>query len=247
MERKSGIFLPGFDQLLRETLFKPGILEFEHDPDKIVHMRGGTDLKSSQELYRRGKALFSTLRDSYGISVPPFEYIFGQNPSEKNQSSFTIYTVRDRVAGIDLVKADASEETGLRDKVDNFFTKFVHFYSDVYDHGGDYLTDVPPAQFVYGKCSQDTEKEVYFVDTDPWLNNYDKQNEESPFNHDFFYTLKFLFETLQYIKHSLKIHLPRADQSFKDLIQSLQSRKYGQPEIDELKRAAINSNQTPLG
>ncbi len=205
------------------------------------------DLKSSQELYRRGEELFNALRDSYGISVPPFEYVFGQNPSEKNKSSFTIYTIRDRVAGVDLLEANASEDASLKEKVDSSFAKLVHFYSDVYDRGGDYLTDVPPTQFVYGKCSQDTEKEVYLVDTDPWLNSYDKQNEESQFNHDFFYTLKSLFETFQRVKSSLKINLPLADRSFKNLIQSLQSRKCGQPEIDELKQVVANFNPTQLG
>lgn len=228
-------FLSLFSEPVQESIIDRSLLEFETNPNKIIHSRSGTDQEKTYELYREGQKVFKVLRDVYDIPVPEFNYIFAPlEPGRKGE--FTVYTVRDKIHGTSLKERLPADDGEVQKRLDTFFTNLFKFYKDIYTDGGNYLTDVPPQQFVYGRKIEEDEDRVYLIDTDPWYEVYNPHI-ESPYNSNFFHTLVTLVECLKSVEEKNQLSLVNARALLKDFVSSIKETDQNKEYLTTLKKS----------
>ena len=155
--------------------------EFENDPEKLIKAKEETLTTRDMEDDMEGKRQFGILRTKYGIHIPNFNYIFG--PSDDKKRYFT-YIVSNKVHGQNSRSAtfDTTEERGeFIEKADTKFSNVAQYLIDVYNNPGPYLQDLAPTdkedavfdQYIYGGQKGEEEKQLYLVDLDPHILQYD--------------------------------------------------------------------------
>lgn len=211
-------FLSPFSEPVQESEFDR-LLEFKMNPEKVIHRRGGIDSESSFKLYREGQKIFKIMREKYHISIPEFNYVFAP-PESGSKANFVVYTVRDKIHGTPLNEKLSENDDSLRVKLDIFFTNLFRFYQDIYTEGGNYLNDLPPQQFVYGRKRGESEDSVYLIDTDPWYSTF-SSNRETLYNSDFFHMLVNLLDLLNTVEEINQFSLLNARNLFRNFVYSI--------------------------
>ncbi|MDO8558151.1 MAG: hypothetical protein Q7S09_03105 [bacterium] len=170
----------GFSYKIKKLKSNPNKLVREHQLKPInVDVIDPEEFKNALEHHRRGKRLFETLRERYGLHVPAMDLVVGSYESRQP----TMFTVVDRIEGRSLAKLSKELSPGdkedLGKKLDEFYTGLLLHYRDVCKEGGDYWTDFFNGQLVYGRRHGEDADEVYIVDVDPHFNTHRKDSEET--------------------------------------------------------------------
>lgn len=125
------------------------------------------DIKDPLELEIKIKNIFSEL-ENYGIKVP-VEFVIGQEYSKEEVS--TMFIVTDKIDGLMLSKV-SKEDGDFLVKMEGLLGSLVDYLFDKLKSKNDefFLWDIAKMnQYVYGTKRGEAEKEIYLVDTDPFI------------------------------------------------------------------------------
>lgn len=146
--------------------------ESKDSPDKIIRVESFDELKYKHknrfeliELVEIAKQLFNELQEKYGINVP-VEFFIGKNKEGRE----IVYSVVDKIEGKHLDEVENHKEAS--EKIKKLYTSIAKYFLDKSKEDGLYIWDIcSQSQYVYGKKLDDTENNIYLIDTDIWLNN----------------------------------------------------------------------------
>lgn len=150
--------------------------QYENDPSKVIRLDTFEDLIERYEnmanpikVIELGKKLFSEIQMDYNIKVP-VEIILDKDDKNKE----IIYIITDKIEGISLEESLNEATPELLKKLEDLYISISKYYLDKLKNKEAHLADLNnTSQYIYGKKKGDTEKEIYFVDTDLYLNKGD--------------------------------------------------------------------------
>lgn len=124
------------------------------------------------ELYRiiMGRQLFRKYK-AQGICVPEYEIVLGSLYDNKEVERKTAFYVIDKV--YEQGKLTPQERKDFKSQFDQYYTTLISIMSDVFFHGGFYITDLKQDHLVYGKTARNQKNRLYYVDVDPFFNSFD--------------------------------------------------------------------------
>lgn len=115
------------------------------------------------EYLREGRNIFEAMRGKYGVSVPDFQYIIGENDVDGMP---WLYTMTEKIEGKDLSKVETFTKKEI-DLVDTALSGAITQLSDSQKQGDRYWIDIDVSQFMLGRRDGDAEAAVYLVDLEP--------------------------------------------------------------------------------
>ena len=147
-----------FQESLRPSALKPEtLLEVENHPDTIIRKIPlsfvGRRLKMwdapPHEALKKGKDVFSELKEAYGIDVIPFETVIGSETG----GGTVAYLLTRKIEGVDLEKKQFGDDEKLEaaKTFDLFFLKLAQYLDSKFTYGGYFLSDIwKGSQYIYG-------------------------------------------------------------------------------------------------
>lgn len=163
---------------ITEHGFNSSLRTFENDPDKIVReisfgrFLGNYETGSGVEAAIMGKKLLEELRDKYHFPIPITHIVIGKDEGPYLYNP-CVYVITEKVEGEKIYDAlenreMSQEERGrIIDSLDKTFAQFTRYARDKYEHKDFFLWDMGGIrQFMWGTTKEDTEKNLYMVDTD---------------------------------------------------------------------------------
>lgn len=134
-------------------------------PDKLVRewpideIKEEADIELRIEKIKREMSIFNALQDRYGIPVVKTELVLGGD--KKNPK---IYMVVDKIYQENFTNKNLMLPMEAVEEADQFFSRVIEYYFDIYKKGGDYWWDFNFSQIVYGHKAGERENKFYIVD-----------------------------------------------------------------------------------
>ncbi|MCR4324414.1 MAG: hypothetical protein NUV69_01880 [Candidatus Curtissbacteria bacterium] len=164
-------FLPPFRGRY-QTVYGHDIYGADDFPNQLIRK---TDYSTFHQLrkditaYSTVKKCHQELQDQYGISVPNYNLVIGQDPLDQGPS---LYVVVQKVNGVSLF---TKEHGPSGEEVNDLMCTLIQYYTDKYLNGGDVLSDICSvtaegrSQFMFGRLNGEERNRFFLVDIDPFV------------------------------------------------------------------------------
>ena len=125
--------------------------------------------------YLRNKAVeFKKIIDRIGIHMAETTYVIG---TDQKTEKPTLFATTERINGKSLEEMTLMDKD-LAEKVDDLYAKIINDLVDSYKKEHHFWCDPQNAQFVYGNTEKDEKSDIYLVDVDPDILDWNAIQEE---------------------------------------------------------------------
>ena len=150
-----------------------GLYEIDEDPKFVMRkekfnlegitLDGLTTQKTTEQLVKT-RAMFSRLREKYGVPVVQFSYVIGEDPKRRGVPA--LHTFEEKVKGDSLEKIETFERDDLG-KIDKAYVGILNQLSDSFESGEPFWLDAEQSQFILGTREGETERQPFVADLEP--------------------------------------------------------------------------------
>lgn len=148
--------VPGRDDLVIRK-------SFVNVPDEKYEKTPEITIREKAE-YLRNKAIqFKKIVDRLGIRMAETTYIIGTDPKTNAPA---LFGATERIEGENLEEMKLLDKE-VTEKIDNLYAKIITDLIDSYKKENYFWCDPQNEQFVYGKKEKDEKSDIYLVDVDP--------------------------------------------------------------------------------
>ncbi len=123
---------------------------------------GPTSTKTLDYL-ANGKQLFEEMRETYGVAVPDFQYVIGQDDVD---GSPRLYTMTEKIEGKDLSKVESFDKRAIL-LADMALSGAIAQLKHSLMQQKRYWIDIDISQFMLGRRDGESEDSVYLADLEP--------------------------------------------------------------------------------
>ncbi|MFA5831149.1 MAG: hypothetical protein WC878_04960 [Candidatus Paceibacterota bacterium] len=135
---------------------------------------------SEKEKYLRDRAnQFKEIINSLGIRMAKTDYLIGDSLSSPKDPALFGVTERINGEGLDKINDWGKEIVA---KIDDIYAKAISAFIDSYQRNGKAWHDLRNGQFIYGKTEEDEKPDIYLVDADPAIVDWDDPDFEEKYH-----------------------------------------------------------------
>lgn len=192
-----------------------GLYEIKDKPGFVVRKEkfvldgitnDGLITKKTTEQLALARAMFSRLREKYGVPVLNFNYIIGEDPDKKGTPK--LYTFEEKVKGTSLDKIESFRGDSV-EKIDKAYFGILSQLADSFESGDHFWLDAEQSQFILGKRDGEMEEQPYVADPEPRVAHFKNLKNPEYFLLERVYDLLHDIEDIESRAHGTKLEKSR--------------------------------------